>query len=349
MGLYRRTGSRYWWSRITLPGREPVQESTRTTDECAAQEWHDRRRAELWRQAEFGERPAYRWEDAVLRWLSETAHKRDHPGDRQRLAAIHAALEGRLLTDVTGERLTRQLQVMPGLKTPGARNRYRATVRAILRRAEREWDWIDKAPTIRLEAETRNKGQWLTEAEAGRLIQAAPAHLQPVIQFALATGLRKANILGLRWQNVDMARQQLWVHPDDAKGGKAIGIPLNALAMQVLNACRGQHPENVFTVGGRPYRWIDHRTWLSVIEKAGLPGVRFHDLRHTWASWLAQAGVDPQHLKTLGGWSTLAMVERYSHLNVEHLRAAADRIPSTFSLQPEIIDFEEARQHCARR
>lgn len=349
MGIYRRAGSRYWWSRITLPGREAMQESTRTTDERAAQEWHDRRRAELWRQTEFGERPAYRWESAVLRWLNETTHKRDHHGDRQRLAAIHDALEGRLLMDITGERLTRQLQAMPGLKTPGARNRYRATVRAILRRAEREWDWINKAPTIRMEPEARSVGRWLTEAEAGRLIQAAPAQLQPVIQFALATGLRKGNILGLRWSHVDLVRRQLWVHPDDAKSGKAIGIPLNALAMQVLMACRGQHPEAVFTVEGRPYRWPDHRTWLGLCARAGLPGVRFHDLRHTWASWLAQAGVDPQHLKTLGGWSTLAMVERYSHLNVEHLRAAADRIPTTFSLQSEIIDFEEERQRRASR
>ncbi|MCB1768594.1 MAG: tyrosine-type recombinase/integrase [Candidatus Competibacteraceae bacterium] len=117
--------------------------------------------------------------------------------------------------------------------------------------------------------------------------------------------------------------------------------------MQVLNACRGQHSEAVFTVEGRLYHWLDHRTWRAVCAKAGLPGVRFHDLRHTWASWLAQAGVDPQHLKTLGGWSTLAMVERYSHLNVEHSRAAAERIPTTFSLQPEIINLEGERQRRA--
>ena len=202
---------------------------------------------------------------------------------------------------------------------------------------------------IRLEPEPRSTGQWLTEAEAGRLIHAAPAHLQPVIQFALATGLRKGNILGLRWAQVDFGRRQLGVHPDQAKSGRAIGIPLNALAMQVLNGCRGQHPEVVFTVEGRPYRWIDHRTWQTVCQKAGLLGIRFHDLRHTWASWLAQAGVDPQHLKTLGGWSTLAVVERYSHLNVEHLRAAADHIPKTFSLQGEMIDFNEARKCRARR
>ncbi len=324
--LYRRKNSQYWWCSITLPGIGKVQESTRTADRREAEEWADRRRAELWRQSQFGERPVYRWEEAVLKWLAETAHKRDHAGDRQRLAVLHADLEGRALADVTHDRVSKILSGIASLKTPGARNRYRATVRAILRRAERDWDWIEKAPTIRMEREPKTAGRWLTEAEAARLIDAAPEHLQPVIRFALATGLRKSNILGLRWQHIDLARRQLWVHPDDAKSGKAIGIPLNGVAMQVLSGCRGRHPDAVFTVDGRPYRWIDHRTWQRVAADAGLPGVRFHDLRHTWASWLAQAGVDPQHLKALGGWSTLAMVERYSHLNVEHLRGAAERI-----------------------
>lgn len=290
MGIYRRTGSRFWWSRITLTGSAPVQESTRTADERAAQEWHDRRRAELWRQSQFGERPVYHWEDAVLKWLGETAHKRDHAGDVQRLGVIHDALEGLNITDVTGDRLTKILSALPTLKTAGARNRYRATVRAILRKAERDWDWIDKAPFIRLEPEPKSAGRWLTEAEAGRLLEAAPEHLRPVIQLALATGLRKSNILDLQWTSVDLARRQLWVHPDDAKGGKAIGIPLNALAMDVLNRCRGQHPEAVFVVEGRPYRWIDHRTWQALCQRAGVAGLRFHDLRHTLGKLVGPGG-----------------------------------------------------------
>lgn len=239
MGIYRRKGSAYWWCRITLPGRPTVQESTRTADRRDAQEYYDRRRAELWRQVQFGERPNFCWEDAVLKWLEETAHKRDHAGDKQRLAALHDDLEGLSLMQVTQDRLSRALVKRPQLKSPAARNRYRATVRAILRKAEREWDWIDRAPIIRLEPEPNTVGRWLTEREAARLIAAALPHLQPAIQFALATGLRKSNILQLRWANVDLARRQLWLHPDDAKGDKAIGIPLNALAMQVLKCLPG--------------------------------------------------------------------------------------------------------------
>ncbi len=342
MGLYKRDGSHYWWARITVNGRT-VRESTGTADERAAEEWIARRRAELWRQVQFGERPIYRWEDAIIKWLEEAKHKKDWRGDRQRLALLYPALQGQPLGAITHDRLSKILTSHPQLKTPGARNRYRATIRAILRKAEREWEWLDKAPIIRLEREPPSPGRWITREEATRLIAVAPPHLQPVIRFALATGLRKSNLLGLRWDHIDLARRQLWVTPDDAKGGKAIGLPLNGLAMTVLNACRGHHPDYVFTVEGRPYRWIDHRTWQRVCADAGVPGLRIHDLRHTWASWLAQAGVDPQHLKMLGGWSTLAMVERYSHLNVEHLREAAERIPDTLSAQSDIADFSAYR------
>jgi len=348
MGIYRRKGSHLWWSRVSVGGRT-LRESTGTADKIQAQEWCDRRRAELWRQVQFGERPVYRWEEAVLRWLEESRAKRDWSGDRQRLALLHPDLEGLPLSTVTGNRLSEILARFPQLKTPGARNRYRATVRAILRKAEREWEWIERAPNIRLEREATDAGRWITREEAGRLIGAAPDHLSPVIRMALATGLRKSNLLGLRWDHVDLGRRQLWVDGSASKSGKPIGLPLNALAISVLAECRGKHPVAVFTVDGRPYKWIDHRTWLRVCRDARLEGLRFHDLRHTWASWLAQSGVDPQRIKRLGGWSTMAMVERYAHLGVDHLRDAAERIPSTFSAQPDVLEFPVGRKGCASR
>lgn len=172
----------------------------------------------------------------------------------------------------------------------------------------------------------------LTREQARQLINAASPHLQRVIRFALATGLRKANILDLQWGSVDLPRRQMWVSGNDAKGKKTLGLPLNAMAVAVLEEAvleeaQGKHPTFVFTIEGRHYHEIDHRTWQSLVKRSGIPkGFRFHDLRHTWASWLAQAGTDPQKLRQLGGWSSLRMVERYSHLNVDHLREAANAI-----------------------
>jgi len=80
MSLYKRNDSSYWWGKITIPSKSPVQRSTGTRGKVAAQEFHDRLAAELWRESRLGDRPTYRWEDAVLRFLPETQHKRDHKG-----------------------------------------------------------------------------------------------------------------------------------------------------------------------------------------------------------------------------------------------------------------------------
>ena len=321
MGLYKRADSTFYWIQI-----DQHRESTGTANYQEAKAFYEKRRVELWQTRHLKAPQAHTWGDAAARWLQETGYKRDHAGDQQRLAFL-AEMDILPLADMTQERLDARLWATPTLRTAGARNRYRATVRAVLRRSERHWGWLLHAPPILLEPEPAPDIQPLTPEQARRLVDCAPGHLQPVIRFALATGLRKSNILDLRWSRVDLPRRQLWISHSDAKGKKTLGLPLNAMAMAVLQEQVGKHPEFVFTCEGRHYQWIDHRTWLALIDRAGLPqGFRFHDLRHTWASWLAQAGVDPQHLRQLGGWSTLKMVERYSHLNVDHLRAAADAI-----------------------
>jgi integrase len=265
------------------------------------------------------------FQEAVERWLKETGHKRDSDGDRQRLGVM-SPLNGKALETLSQADLDGILQAVPTLKAPGSRNRYRATFRAVLRRAV-VWQVLEKAPPIHLEPEPLKDLQVLTREQAARLVQAAPSHVQPVIRFALATGLRKANIMGLRWINVDLHQRMLWVAGEEAKGKRPIGIPLNDTALTVLRGEQGKHREFVFTVEGRPYRWLDHKTWLNLCQRAGMPkGFRFHDLRHTAFTWLAQAGVDTQRLQRLGGWSTTRMVERYTHLNVEDLRDAVKAI-----------------------
>lgn len=264
----------------------------------------------------------YTFQQAAERWLKETAHKRDTDGDRQRLEFL-SPLNRTPLDRLSQAEMDALLNERQELKTAGARNRYRATVRALLRRAVR-WGVLSVAPTIILEPEPEKDIQPLTQAQARRLIEMAPDHLKPVIRFALATGLRKSNILELHWGRIDFDQQALTVSGEDAKGKRAFLLPLNATALDVLRGEQGKHPEFVFTYQGNPYRWVDHRTWLALCDRAALPtGFRFHDLRHTAFTWLARAGVDTQRLKRLGGWSTTRMVERYTHLNVDDLREAS--------------------------
>lgn len=118
----------------------------------------------------------------------------------------------------------------------------------------------------------------------------------------------ESNITFLEWSQVDLQRQICWIHPDHAKAGKGIGIPLNETAVEVL---RGQL--------GKPF------------AKAGISDFRFHDLRHTWGSWHVQARTPLNVLQELGGWSDYAMLLRYAHLAPEHLAQYAGNV-DTFSV-----------------
>ena len=144
--------------------------------------------------------------------------------------------------------------------------------------------------------------------------------------FALSTGLRRANVTGLTWDQVDLARRLAWVHPDQARGRKAIGVPLNDTAIAILHAEVGRHPERVFTYEGRPVFQVSSKAWYKALKRAEIEDFRWHDLRHTWASWHVQNGTPLFALQEMAGWETEKMVRRYAHLAVGHLAVYADNV-----------------------
>ena len=123
-----------------------------------------------------------------------------------------------------------------------------------------------------------------------------------------------------------MQRKVAWIHPDQAKSKKAIGIPLNADAVQVIREQLGKHQPHVFTFKGKPVKKAGGAAWKKALKRAGIENFRWHDLRHTWASWHVQAGTPLNSLQELGGWSNYEMVLRYAHLAPEHLAEYANNI-----------------------
>ena len=85
-------------------------------------------------------------------------------------------------------------------------------------------------------------------------------------------------------------------------------MPLNDTAMQVVREQRGKHPTRVFTYKGQPIKQANKRAWYNALKRAGIEDFRWHDLRHTWATWHAQAGTPELVLQRLGGWADLRMV-----------------------------------------
>ncbi len=325
MSLYRRNS--VWWVRFTAPGGERVRRSTGTTKKEQAQEYHDRLKAEVWKTQKLGRKPRRTWEQAAVRWLKEKAHKASLDADRMHLRWLDGHLRGMELSAINRAVLDRLVEAKRAEGVSNATvNRSMEVVRAILRKAANEWEWLDRAPAVRMLPEPKRRIRWLTQEEAERLIGELPEHLAEMVRFSLATGLRKANVTGLEWSQVNLGRRIAWIHPDQAKSRKAIGVPLNAEAVLVLRRQMGKHPRFVFTHRGNPVKNVNTKAWKAALGRAGITDFRWHDLRHTWASWHAQAGTPPNVLQELGGWESADMVRRYAHLSPDHLAEFAERL-----------------------
>lgn len=324
MSLYKR--GKTWWVAFTTPGGERIRQSAGTQDRTQAQELHDRLKAEAWRVVQLGDKPSRTWDEAALQWLMETQHKATHEEDKDKLRWLQAHFRGQYLHTLSRERIQQIGALKAAEASKPTANRYLALIRSILRRAEREWEWIERAPKIRLYKETGRRVRWLTRTQAESLLHRLAPHQSEMARFALATGLRQTNILELEWSQIDMSARKAWVHHDQAKARKAVGVPLNDDAIAVLRRQIGKHLRVVFTYRGRPVKQVNTKAWRKALADLGITDFRWHDLRHTWASWHVQNGTPLHVLKELGGWETMEMVLRYAHLAADHLAAHAGNV-----------------------
>jgi len=325
MSLYKR--GNIWWVRFTAPNGQRVFRSAQTTNRRQAEEFELKLKEEYWRVHKLGQRPAYRWEQAVVRYLKEAEDKASIDKDITNFRWLDSRLRGVALRDIDRDRIERITQERRQEGASNATvNRMLALIRALLRKAEREWCWIDKAPKIRLLPEPNRRIRWLTREEADRLLMELPEHLRDMAAFTLATGLREANVVKLEWSQIDLAKRTAWIHPDQTKNRKAIAVPLNTDAVAILRRWVGRHKRYVFVYQGKPVTRCNNTAWRNALKRAGIEDFRWHDLRHTWASWHVQAGTPLHVLQELGGWSSYTMVQRYAHLGSEHLAQYAGNI-----------------------
>ncbi|MEW6314609.1 MAG: site-specific integrase [Pseudomonadota bacterium] len=327
-GIYRRPDSRYWWINTVLPNGRRLRGSAKTENREEAEALLAKLIHEAYLSNYLGIKPKRSWQEAVVRYLAVKANLRSIEDVRRICRKLDPYFGHLALDEISGDVVWSVVQgeLKKGNK-PATVNRYLATIRSLLRMARDEWQWIDSFPKIRLLHGEVERDRWLTREEADRLIAACPSHLAALVRFALATGCRAREITGLEWNRVDLDRQTAWLNL--TKNGTPRGVPLNHDAVVILQEQVGQHPNYCFTYRGKPIRWeVTNSAWHTALAKAGIPDFRFHDLRHTWASWHRQAGTSCDELKDLGGWKSRQMVDRYAKYATEHLRVAAARIES---------------------
>ncbi|MGY8903195.1 MAG: tyrosine-type recombinase/integrase [Burkholderiales bacterium] len=305
---------------------KPLQVSTRTAVKREAQEFHDRLKAERWQQDKLGKKPSYTWDDAVVKYLLESTHKRTLNGDKAILKWLDAFLGGKPLNQIDRNLIDRIKDARAKVATQSTANRYLAVTRTVLRKAQYEWEWVDSIPKVRLFREPQGRVRSLTQDEFSRLLVELPSHLADMARFTIATGLRQGNVRTLEWAHVDLDRCHAWIPPHKHKNGRPHAVPLNALAMEVLTRQFGKHLTHVFTYQGHPVANVSTKAWVSALKRAGIENFRWHDLRHTFATWHRQAGTPTHELQRLGGWKTASMVERYAHVAPDGLQFAANRL-----------------------
>src|SRR5262249_33910534 len=149
--------------------------------------------------------------------------------------------------------------------------------------------------------------------------------LRPLIEMAVATGMRLEELLSLRWDQVDLDRKEVRLVITKSKQPRV--VPLSARAVAILAAMRRTHQGSpfVFTnpATGTRFKTIK-KAFRTACRRAGVQDFRFHDLRHTFASWAVQSGADLYRLSRILGHTTLQMTSRYAHLATEHLHQVVE-------------------------
>ena len=185
-----------------------------------------------------------------------------------------------------------------------------------------EWDMVEEDVLKRIRRvkfiqENNRRLRILHKEECHELVEACSPHLKPIVVTALNTGMRKGEILGLRWEQADLRHGFILLHI--TKNGERREIPINSTLRATLEAIpHSLESEYVFVDrNGSPFKDVK-RSFRTACRRAGISDFRFHDLRHVFASHLVMGGVDITTVKELLGHKTLTMTLRYAHLAPSH-------------------------------
>jgi integrase len=290
------------------------------------------------RQAEvYGVRPKRTFRMAATKYLNEK-EKRSLNRDAMELKKLDPFIGGLTLEQVHMGSLRSFIEFQRTQKKKNRTINYGLqVVRHILNLASGEWmdefglTWLHVPPKIKLLKLTDERKPYpISWAEQDLLFHELPIHLRRMALFAVNTGCRDHEICSLRWDwemPVHELDTSIFVVPGhNVKNGEDRLIVLNSISRKVVEECRGIHPDFVFTYNGHPIKAMNKGGWREARERAGLPWVRVHDLKHTFGCRLRAAGVSFQDQKDLLGHKSGNITDRYTAGYLENLIQAAEKV-----------------------
>ncbi len=325
--LYKR--GKVWWIRLKK-NKQEIRRSTGTSNKELAKKIEAQVVVELaegrWFTNEAKKRTFAELQDRYMREYS-TVHKSEKSTVRDKSSFKHlsAFFDGLSLAELTPARISeyKSLRRIESAKT-ATLARELEVLRHALNLAVREWEWLEKNPfeKVKIDKAQNKVERWITSEEEQRLMKFSPVWLSEIINFALNTGMRQNEILSLKWSEVDLFRRSATLLLTKNKEKRT--VPLNQTTMELLKAKNKIRSISGFVFTTQASTKIDARNLLrafySARKKADLTDVRFHDLRHTFATRLVQAGIDLYVVKELLGHKTITMTMRYAHHYPESLR-----------------------------
>lgn len=289
----------------------------------------DAKKGRWWRRPDFKDGPpaaVVYWAEAAARWLADVPES----SKAKELSVLnwfkqHLEHEPLRAIDRDAIQLLRELCLVGRAKSTV--DRHMAILRAVLRKCV-EWGYLQAAPTVPMYNVRKSDFRWLTHVEFDALRRELPPHLQLAADCAVMTGLRMRAMLRLTWDRIDLRARRLWVPGMQMKGKNAHGMPISREVAKIFRKLKTANPtgDHVFQYLGETIDDCNTKAFQDAVERSGVGPLRWHDLRHTFASWAVQGGVTLQELMQLGGWKTYSSVLRYGHLDPDHLAKAAELV-----------------------
>lgn len=229
-------------------------------------------------------------------------------------------------------------------RAPATVVRYLSSLSSVYEAAIREWHWVEKNPVrqIRKPSVSNARVRFLSEDECQRLLTACResknAYLFPVVAIAIGSGMRRGEILDLRWQDIDFNKKMIFL--GKTKNGTSRFVPMVGLVLQVLLELYQKEKIIDFSFfifpSINPNKQLEIRTaWEYALKRANISNLKFHDLRHSCASFLAMTGASQRDIAEILGHKDLKMTFRYSHLSNQHLAEALERASDRFIANAE--------------
>ncbi|HPR64849.1 MAG TPA: site-specific integrase [Thermoanaerobaculia bacterium] len=324
-GLYQR--GNIWWIRYAGPDGRMIYESSRSRNRKDAEELLYRRKLDV-RSGDLHDIvriKRHKFSELAESYLSWCTPQRSYR-DKQWMVGFLVKKYGGLPLQKFGTRQVEHLQteLLNDGKKPASVNRILRTLSHMFTKAV-DWEMVDKTVhdrirRVKMLPEDNKRLRYLTLEECHELLRVCDDHLKPIVIMALNTGMRRGEILNLRWDNIDMKNGFILLDQSQTKNKQRREIPINDTVRQTLQSItrRLDVPYIFINPGtGKPFREIKNGFW-SALRRAKIQDFRFHDLRHTFASHLVMSGVDIATVKDLLGHKTLEMTLRYAHLAPSH-------------------------------